>query len=226
MRLVQKRSIVVYLTEATEEKNAELVFVSHRQGNCKILDRKILDFSYSSKYSGTNQELSLNLHKPVLVALFKYLMLFPDPENSAEYYLFITDKLMSPPYMLNQPSKTPLRLPNIQPPIHPSIHITRAKQDHFNILVPVLNPETNQISSIKGLEVLFEKDRTEELNGFKMPLMFVGVGVAFAYQLCCKGTERRKTSRSYSKYRNTKYDRRERMTKLNKRISQLESSFN
>lgn len=86
-----------------------------------------------------------------------------------------------------------------------------------------MDPSTGAIDRIEGLEILFEKDRTEELSGFKMPLMFVGVGVAFAYQLCCKGDKKR--PKQYGKKSNPQYNRRERMSKLNKRISQLEGSF-
>lgn len=131
---------------------------------------------------------------------------------------------MAPPYLLNQPVKSTLKLSDIQPPIHPSIQIARDKQDHFNILVPILDSDSNKITAVRGVEVLFEKDRTEELSGFKVPLMFVGVGVAFAYQLCCKGTERRKPT-SYGKFKDRRYNRMERLSKLNKRISQLENSF-
>lgn len=107
--------------------------------------------------------------------------MFPDPQNSAEYYLYRIDKLLAPPYALEMPTPNTLTMPNIIPPIHPSIQITRAKNDHFNILVPTTDAQGTQITKIQGLEILFEKDRSEELSSFKMPLMFVGVGVAFAY---------------------------------------------
>jgi hypothetical protein len=95
-----------------------------------------LDFSFSSEFSGISEKHGLRLHNPTMVALQKYLMFFPDPANSVKYFIFQIDKLMTPPYALIQPSKQPISLPNIMPPIHPDIQIIRAKQDQFNILVP------------------------------------------------------------------------------------------
>jgi hypothetical protein len=82
-----------------------------------------------------------------------------------------------------------------------------------------------KIQKLQGLEISFDKDREEELNSFKMPLMFAGIGVAILYQVCFKTTERKPSRAKYSSAYASKYDRNKRMGGINKRVSHLEKNL-
>lgn len=75
---------------------------------------------------------------------------------------------------------SPIPIPGLTGVIHPNIFATRIKDEEYNIFYGVVGSDS-KIISIHGYELTFEKDKTEELGSFKMPLMMVGVGVALVY---------------------------------------------
>lgn len=149
--------------------------------------------------------------------------MFPDPQNSAEYYIYDLEGLYSQPHTITLVTKDMLKLPGISAPIHQKLHIGRTLEDQYSIFVPLLEPGSGHIKSVQGLDLYFDKDKYEELSGVKMPLMLVGVGCAFVYQLFCRGSQTRKDSK-YSKPQHSNYTN-QRISNLSKRITKLEGSY-
>lgn len=80
-------------------------------------------------------------------------------------------------------------------------------------------------NELKGDSIIFFQDKVEEISNFKIPLMFIGIGVAFVYQVCFKEGSGRKFKTKKMRDRDL---RRERLNQISKQIGNLErttSSF-
>lgn len=64
---------------------------------------------------------------------------------------------------------------------HTELDVVKAKGNTFYLLL--YSAKTGQIV-VK--EFLFNRDEVKEDSGFKFPLMFVGIGIAFFYNLCLR----------------------------------------
>lgn len=222
--MAASKNIIGYITKATKSRNAELVFVTYKQTGCVILSSTALPYTEHHEYDGIDQKTGKILHKPTISGLHKYMLLYPDPLNSAEHFLFGVSHLLNHPHILETFSKTPLPIPGLSGQIHEKVLATRIKDEEYNIFYAIESPGSKKISEIHGLEIVFEKDKTEELGTFKMPLMIVGIGVALVYQVMCKGGEKKRQNR-YGKVKHPMYNRTERMSNLTKRVNRLEKNF-
>lgn len=76
-------------------------------------------------------------------------------------------------------------------------------------------------NTFTGERIIFFEDKTEEISNFRVPLMFIGVGVAFVYQICFKDSSLR--SIKTKKMRNR--DRRnEKLAQIGKQIDSLKKT--
>jgi hypothetical protein len=222
--MAASKSIIGYITKATKSRNAELIFVTYKQSGCVILSSTTLPYSEHHEYDGIDLKTGKILNKPTISGLHKYMLLYPDPLNSAEHFLFGVTHLLNHPHILETLSKTAILIPGLSGRIHDKVLATRVKDEEYNIFYAKESPETQKISEIHGFEIVFEKDKTEELGTFKMPLMIVGIGVALVYQVLCKGGEKKRPNR-YGKGKHPMYNRSERMNNLTKRVNRLEKNF-
>jgi hypothetical protein len=118
----------------------------------------------------------------------------------------------------------PLAVPGLSGGINHNIFNLRTKDEEYVLIYSKESPE-EKITSIYGYEITFDKDKSEELNSFKMPIMFVGVGVALAYQFFCKGKALKKPSRFSESKGGQAYDRTNRVSQMNRRIDKMESKL-
>ena len=218
--MVSQKSVVGFVTKASRTRPAELVFVTYTSSSCLTLSATSLPYAYSEAFDGVDPSSGQVLNSPVISGLHKYLLLYPDPRNSAEHLLFGITHLLSHPHILETHSKTPVGVPGLVGGIRDGASATRVKDEEYNLFYGLENPDS-KVREIQGFEIAFEKDKTEELGSFKMPLMIVGIGVALVYQVMCKGGEKKKASR-FAKGKNPLYNRSQRLSNLTKRVDKLD----
>lgn len=221
--MVSQKSVVGFVTKATRTRPAELVFVTYKSSSCVTLSSTPLPYVYSETFDGVEPGSGRILDSPIISGLHKYLLLYPDPRNSTEHLLFGISHLLSHPHILETHSRTPLGIPGLVGSIQDGISATRVKDEEYNLFYALGTPDS-KIREIQGYEIAFEKDKTEELGSFKMPLMIVGIGVALVYQVMCKGGEKKKSSR-FSKGKTPLYNRNQRMSNLTKRVDKLDKKL-
>ena len=221
--MVSQKSVVGLVRKATRSRSAELLFVTYKHSSCVVLSSNSLPYAFSESFDGIDPVSGKVLNQPIISGLHKYLLLYPDPRNSAEHLLFGISHLLHHPHILETHSRSPVQVPGFVGGIQDGIFATRIKDEEYNLFYAAGSPNS-KIKEIHGYEIAFEKDKTEELGTFKMPLMIVGIGVALVYQVMCKGGERKKANR-FAKSRNPLYNRNERMGSLTKRVDKLEKKF-
>lgn len=211
---------MAYIKKPTVSKNAELVIVTFKANTCQTIARMDLPYSISASFDGIEAKTGRILNKPTMTFVQKYLMVYPDPKNSSEHLLYGIANLFAPPYNLEFHSNEPLTVPGLSGGIHHEIINLRTKDEEYALIYSKESPE-GKVTSIHGYEITFDKDKTEELNTFKMPIMFVGVGVALAYQIFCKGKSLKKPSRFSEPKGGRAYDRTNRVNQMDKRIDNM-----
>jgi len=105
-------------------------------------------------------------------------------------------------------------LKNIPNPksLNSKIRVARAKEDQFLIF-------GLQNGKISGSKLRLHKEKIEDVSSFKMPLMFIGVAVAFIYQICFKQVPNRKKVKSRYKQN----QRQEKLKRISSQIRQMEN---
>ena len=96
----------------------------------------------------------------------------------------------------------------------------RAKSDKFYLFD--FDPKSGIFNA---REVNFPKDKIGEVSSFRMPLMFIGIGVAFVYQVCFNAGKTRKGRRRGGKG-STRQTRKDKLKMINDKVRRLEDMTN
>lgn len=204
-----KRKVVAFVTE-----NNELAFISHSKGKCKVLYAEKLD-------------KSIQLDEPKMTLVGNYLLFFPN-KNSNSYMLY--DTLSNPNHSnlkigtLGQRKAQSKILENVQlssinnasNTLFDSIRGNKDKFEFFHLKDGV---------HLKGIQMIFFKDKVEEISNFKVPLMFIGIGVAFVYQICFKDSPMRSGRTRKMKQRDLRKEKLQRISKQIRGLEETASSF-
>lgn len=205
-----KRSVVIFVTE-----NNEIAFVSHSKGKCRVLYAEKLD-------------ASIELDAPKLALLGNYLMFFPN-QNSNSYMLYDT---LSKPSLESYPVLETLGQRKSQSKILENLELAslantsntafesiRGNKDKFEFF------HMQDGVTFKGSRMIFFKDKVEEISNFKVPLMFIGIAVAFVYQLCFKDSPMGGIRSRKMKQRDLRKEKLKRISRQIKGLEETAGSF-
>jgi hypothetical protein len=130
--------VIVYLTKPSQNIPSKLVFVGLQKEKCFELTSSTLPYIQASQTQGVDpSDLENVLNDPIILGIHKYLLFFPNPSKTSEYYLYGVEQLMQSPYFLETHSEQRLKLLEHDMALKDSVQVARHNQDAFNIFLPL-----------------------------------------------------------------------------------------